>query len=817
MHRFCLCAAVGLFMALCAPLLANPNPESEPNDSKLQATLADTAGAGMSTGDFITGTTTGTGSGGGLNSADYFIVETAPNSYGFYRHQLVITSDTPGHSLTIRGRSQLNGIINTSSDVTFQNSFLNYPGTPAESRTIVWYGFGKRERIFIRVTGTPSTTAPYRVELTTSPVTPVSFSSTIYEGGITIERATGNTANTDFWVYNAALFPIPGYGNDEPRTLTRPYSPGFYYVAYGNANTANDQPSPPDDLNRNGNVLDFPNAVANSSTSTITNLNMRLLHPGGAAIAPNNKPNPFDVPFYCFFVSASIAPTGTAILEPVEVANCGAGDGGNFVGEDGKFCIWIAVTPGENPPSTGLRVLLDLSEVGHPDFVEMHDDGSGCDQAPGDLVFAYSAQVPEGLQPGPRVIRFLVIDDEGRSSPGETIIDVRACRPLNDLCERPIHLRPNQATRGTTVSAQRPQGLVNCLGGLVSSPTAWYTVTGTGTLLVASLCESESPFDARLSVYCGGSDCESLSCVAAGDNECGPFPQAAWCSQPGATYYIAVHGAGLATGDFTLTLFDTGQPCTPSPACVPSGACCTEDGCITTTAPLCDQSGGTYLGDGVPCVELANPEQIGFVEGPLPRPIPDNNPSGVDITLVVPEPAGLADYIGVAISLQHGRASDLYVTLSKAGTTVLLFAEEGGQAELFGTYEVRDDAPHFLGDPPTPNPIPPGLYRPRSPLSAFAGQPLGGRWTLRVRDRAPGGFGAVTGAQLMTLNPASACHGCSPCPADFNQDGGIDGADVADFFAQWESGAPCGDINLDGGIDGADVAAFFAFWENGGC
>jgi hypothetical protein len=56
-----------------------------------------------------------------------------------------------------------------------------------------------------------------------------------------------------------------------------------------------------------------------------------------------------------------------------------------------------------------------------------------------------------------------------------------------------------------------------------------------------------------------------------------------------------------------------------------------------------------------------------------------------------------------------------------------------------------------------------------------------------------------------------------PCPADYNQDGGIDGADVAAFFADWEEGLPGADVNQDGGIDGADAAYFFEVWENGGC
>jgi len=71
----------------------------------------------------------------------------------------------------------------------------------------------------------------------------------------------------------------------------------------------------------------------------------------------------------------------------------------------------------------------------------------------------------------------------------------------------------------------------------------------------------------------------------------------------------------------------------------------------------------------------------------------------------------------------------------------------------------------------------------------------------------------------VTSNPATltvTCP-CDACPADFNMDGGIDGADVGAFFASWESGACDGDVNMDGGVDGADVSTFFAAWEAGGC
>ena len=59
--------------------------------------------------------------------------------------------------------------------------------------------------------------------------------------------------------------------------------------------------------------------------------------------------------------------------------------------------------------------------------------------------------------------------------------------------------------------------------------------------------------------------------------------------------------------------------------------------------------------------------------------------------------------------------------------------------------------------------------------------------------------------------------GCATCPADFNQDGGVTGDDIAMFFAEFEAGTGCADVNQDGGITGDDVSSFFIAFESGGC
>lgn len=55
------------------------------------------------------------------------------------------------------------------------------------------------------------------------------------------------------------------------------------------------------------------------------------------------------------------------------------------------------------------------------------------------------------------------------------------------------------------------------------------------------------------------------------------------------------------------------------------------------------------------------------------------------------------------------------------------------------------------------------------------------------------------------------------CPADFNQDGGVDGGDVEPFFIAWEAADPAADVNRDGDVDGNDVEVFFIAWQAGGC
>jgi beta-glucanase (GH16 family) len=120
------------------------------------------------------------------------------------------------------------------------------------------------------------------------------------------------------------------------------------------------------------------------------------------------------------------------------------------------------------------------------------------------------------------------------------------------------------------------------------------------------------------------------------------------------------------------------------------------------------------------------------------------------------------------------------------------------------------------------------LIRADSALALSASSMLDSYQRVKVLGTAPAGT-AKARCLIRFDQPASAAGAaffddavfgpvqCPSCIADFNQDGGVDGADVEAFYFVWEMGHADADANGDGGVDGADVETFFAAWERGGC
>ena len=298
----------GVVLAAVAlvPAMAFAQAETEPNDSKATANLVNLPA--LSTTGVITGNSV-SAAGVGL---DYFRVTTSVQATaGFYRHRLIAQSTTPGHVLTVRGLTQTGGTPNPGSDAAFATSAT----TTTPPRFVQWYTSQAAADIYIRVTGAAATTADYSLDYEVTPVTEVAGPGAVTQGSITITAAgQGHTTDTDIWVFDGNRAAIPGFGNDDTSVnaqsvLTRDYTPGTYYLAISTYNLAAHLGSPPDDAFLTGNVLDFPGAVADSSTATNANVANSI---GGTAVAAT-KTGAFDIVFVSFTVVVPVELTGFTI------------------------------------------------------------------------------------------------------------------------------------------------------------------------------------------------------------------------------------------------------------------------------------------------------------------------------------------------------------------------------------------------------------------------------------------------------------------------------------------------------------------------
>ncbi len=296
----------------CSVFAQTGFPELEPNETKAQATPV----VGIVAGDAITGNTIGALATPGPDSLDTFRIKTAALPAGIYRHRLMLTTKgTAGHTGSLRGLSQTNGIINAGTDIAIQTT----NGGTNPSRFSQWYGFGRQEEVYYRVTGAATTTGNYTSTLETATVTPVVMSTQFLSGPMTITTVgqTGATqVDTDLVVYDANLAPVAGFSNDDepaPGTtlgskLMRSFAPGTYYLAISNFNVCNNRSAPADDSNRQAPVMDFPDGVANSSISP-ANVSFRISDSAiGNVLTTVTKSSPYDVLWYQFVVVAPALP-----------------------------------------------------------------------------------------------------------------------------------------------------------------------------------------------------------------------------------------------------------------------------------------------------------------------------------------------------------------------------------------------------------------------------------------------------------------------------------------------------------------------------
>lgn len=212
----------------------------------------------------------------------------------------------------------------------------------------------------------------------------------------------------------------------------------------------------------------------------------------------------------------------------------------------------------------------------------------------------------------------------------KTYLLLYVVNPTADDCADAQPVAPGDTVYGCTTAATADD--TPACGWLPEGPTApgvWYAVVGTGDQITASLCNDQTDFDTRLSVYTGG--CGGLSCLdGSDDGDCDGDPllsTVTWCSVEGTEYLILVHGtaqeedegppyvpASEDTGHFRLDILDAG-PCE-------RGACYLgHGGCVVTTEPACAALHGLYASDDTAC-----PVKLMPMAEPVAGPIKERRP-----------------------------------------------------------------------------------------------------------------------------------------------------------------------------------------------
>jgi DNA/RNA endonuclease G (NUC1) len=158
------------------------------------------------------------------------------------------------------------------------------------------------------------------------------------------------------------------------------------------------------DLAGGDNIFSFNATVAIGTTGGVKNL--------PATITETNPQSRTGSASIALTVVTPTTPTGVGAANPNSVA---AGD---------PTLLTVTVTPGANPPSTGLTVSANLSSIGGSGAQQLFDNGTNGDTVAGNNVFSFSATVDSGTTPGVKTLPFLINDGQGRSGSGNISLTV---------------------------------------------------------------------------------------------------------------------------------------------------------------------------------------------------------------------------------------------------------------------------------------------------------------------------------------------------------------------------------------------------------
>lgn len=169
----------------------------------------------------------------------------------------------------------------------------------------------------------------------------------------------------------------------------------------------------------------------------------------------------------------------------------------------------------------------------------------------------------------------------GSSGPFQISMTCTSSVVPNETCATAINLTCPQIVNGSTFGAANdviPNGCFVTNTG----PGVWYSFTGDGSNITASLCGST--YDTQIAILTGS--CAAFTCVGYNDQFCGNQSEITITSVAGTVYYIYVFGFFAANGTFTLSLNCAPPPPPPCLDLEPNG-CPDIDLGLDIVIPIC--------------------------------------------------------------------------------------------------------------------------------------------------------------------------------------------------------------------------------------
>lgn len=128
----------------------------------------------------------------------------------------------------------------------------------------------------------------------------------------------------------------------------------------------------------------------------------------------------------------NISVLGLGATAPTDPTGAGTANPNSVLAGENTV-LTVAVSPGENPTSTGVSVTANLSSIGGAAAQQFFDDGvNGGDAAAGDNVFTYTATVASLTTGGAKALPFSITDAQSRSANGSISLTVQQPPPPVD-------------------------------------------------------------------------------------------------------------------------------------------------------------------------------------------------------------------------------------------------------------------------------------------------------------------------------------------------------------------------------------------------